>query len=218
MNQLICLRRTALAVALLAGLGGAAQAAAASPSTANTNTPAALPGNSLYRLDAPLTDTAGQRFTLREMAGAPVLVTMFYGDCNAACPIIIETMKRTVAALGPEGKPLRVLMISLDPMGDSPAGLAALAGKHGMPAPQFRLAVARDESQTRLIASALNIKFRALGNGEINHTTRVVLLDAAGSPQAASSRLDIEPDPVLLKQIALLLKKAPRGIDQVIAK
>jgi protein SCO1/2 len=179
---------------------------------------AAPPGNSLYQLNAALTDAAGQHFALRDMAGGPVLVTMFYGDCNAACPIIIETLKRTVDALGPAAKPLRVLMISLDPLHDSPAGLAMQLKMHQLDPARFRLAVARDETQTRTLAHTLNIKFRTLDSGEINHTTRIVLLDAAGTQQASSSRLDAAPDPVFVKQIAALLKNPKTGSDQGIPK
>src|SRR5471032_2348071 len=109
MNTIFSLRRAVLAAALLL------------PLCAWTALAAALPGNSIYRLDATLTDATGQHFALHDMAGTPVLITMFYGDCHAACPVIIETLKRTVAALGADGKRLRVLMISLDPRHDTPA-------------------------------------------------------------------------------------------------
>lgn len=208
MNTLHTLRCTALAAAL------ALSVLAPAPAYASPSTPAvaALPGDSLYRLDASLTDAQGQHFALRDMAGTggaaggPLLVTMFYGDCNAACPIIIETLKRTVAALGERGRQLRVLMISLDPVHDAPASLTLLANQHHLDSRQFRLAVARDESQTRLVAAALNIKFRAMDGGQINHTTRIVLLNGAGSVTAASTRLEAEPDPVFLKQVDGALK------------
>jgi len=218
-------RRTAmLAAILVAGLADAAApptTTAASPPSATAAAaaaPGALPGNSLYRLDLTLTDAAGQRFRLRDMAGAPVLVTMFYGDCNAACPIIIETLKRTVETLGHAAKPLKVLLVSLDPLHDSPEGLALQIRMHKLDSTQFRLAVARDETQTRTLASALNIKFRTLDSGDINHTTRIVLLDAAGTQQASSSRLDAAPDPAFVRQIAALLKTAKTGSDQGIPK
>jgi len=215
MNPTSLLGRAALAALFTAMLTaplfpGRAQAARAVPATTVPVPAAALPGNSLYRIDSALTDAAGQSFTLRDMAGAPLLVTMFYGDCNAACPIIIETLKRTVTKLGPSAKPLRVLMISLDPVHDDPKGLAMLATMHGLDARQFRLAVARDESQTRMLAAALNIKFRALDNGEINHTSRIALVDGQGVERAFSTRLDAEPDPAFVKQVAALLKPGQR--------
>lgn len=160
-----------------------------------------LPGASLYRLDTALTDSQGQRFALRDMAGQPLLITMFYGDCNTACPIVIENLKQTVAALGAPGRKLRVLMISLDPFHDSPASLAQLATSNRLDLRQFRLAVGKGESQTRTLAATLGIKYRVLGGGEINHTTRITLLDASGSVLAATSRLEATPDPVFVKQI-----------------
>jgi protein SCO1/2 len=203
-------RRTAmLAAILIAGLADAAApptTTAASPpsaAAAAAAAPGALPGNSLYRLDLTLTDAAGQRF---------------YGDCNAACPIIIETLKRTVETLGHAAKPLKVLLVSLDPLHDSPEGLALQIRMHKLDSTQFRLAVARDETQTRTLASALNIKFRTLDSGDINHTTRIVLLDAAGTQQASSSRLDAAPNPAFVRQIAALLKTAKTGSDQGIPK
>jgi protein SCO1/2 len=201
-----------LAAALLTGL-------AASPHYATAATVAMpMPGASLHQLDTVLTDGAGKHFTLRDMAGTPVLVTMFYGDCHAACPIIIENLKRTVAALGTDAGPLRVLLISLDPGHDTPDSLAMLARKNGLDPARFRLAVAADDSATRTLASTLDIKFRRLDNGEINHTTRVALLDAAGSTRATSSRLDVTPDTTFVTQIAALLKSVKTGSDQGIAK
>jgi len=67
--------------------------------------------------------------------------------------------------------------------------------------------VARDDSDTRMLASTLNIRFRALDDGEINHTTRIALLDAAGAMQADSTRLDVEPDPAFIKRIRQALKR-----------
>lgn len=206
MKPVTSLRRAMLAAALLSGL-------AASPINASVAATVAMPmpGTSLHQLDTVLTDSAGKHFTLHDMAGTPVLVTMFYGDCHAACPVIIENLKRTVAALGAGAGPLRVLLISLDPARDTPASLAMLAHKNGLDPARFRLAVATDDSAMRTLATALDIKFRRLDNGEINHTTRVTLLDAVGSTRATSSRLDPTPDATFVTQIAALLKTEKRG-------
>ncbi|MFC0170478.1 SCO family protein [Pseudoduganella danionis] len=198
---------TAACHAAYAGADTGRSTAASAPASATASTANnALPGNSLYQLDISLTDANNQRFSLRDMAGTPVLVTMFYGDCNAACPIIIETLKRTVEALGANASKLRVLMVSLDPFNDSPAGLAQLVKNKQLDPQRFRLAVAKDESQTRMLAGALQIKFRQLGDGVINHTTRVALLDGSGLTKAVSTRLDTTPDAEFVKQINSLLK------------
>lgn len=184
---------TTLLAALL--LAASASAAASQP----------VPATSLHRLDTVLTDSRAARMTLRDLAGSPALVTMFYGDCGSACPIVIETLKRTVAALGPDGRRLRVLLISLDPLRDTPAQLEQLAAKQHLDPPQFRLAVAKNDADTRMIAAALGIRYRALTGGEIGHTARIVLLDADGTVRAMSTRLEAEPDPVLLEQVRAAL-------------
>lgn len=222
-------RLAAIGMALAAAIAAPATRAAAATSTATANTPAttataAMPigaigatataadgaapsGASIYQLATPLTDTAGQRFALRDMAGEPLLVTMFYGDCHSACPIVIETLKRTVTALGPDGKRLRVLLISLAPTRDTPKSLAMLAHMQNLDTGQYRLAVAQNDSDTRMLAAALNIRYRALDNGEINHTKRIALLNTTGTVLADSTRLDVEPDPAFLKQIVAALKR-----------
>jgi protein SCO1/2 len=168
-----------------------------------------LPATSLYQLPVPLTDSAGRRFDWRELAGRPALVTMFYGDCNTACPIIIENLSRTVASLKPGQRKLAVLMVSLDPLHDSPASLADLAAKHKLDPALFRLAVAADETRTRAMAAALQVKYRSLEGGVINHTTRVTLLDAGGSVIASSTTLAPEPDPAFLAQIRKAVQEPP---------
>ncbi|MTV41289.1 SCO family protein [Duganella radicis] len=209
------MNRIAIAALVAAILPAAAiDSIAAQPAPA----PAAAPAATLYQLTTPLTDAAGQRFTLADLAGQPLLLTMFYGDCHTACPIVIETLKRTVAALGPDGKSLRVLLVSLDPKRDSPKSLAMLSRSHGLDPAQYRLAVANDETSTRTLASALNIRYRALDNGDISHTTRIVLLNAAGAVQADSTQLQPDPDPALLRHIADLLKTQKDKTDQEIAR
>lgn len=190
-----------------------AHSATAAPQAAGTGAWAsaaanvALPANSVYQVPTPLTDAAGQRFVLKDLAGAPLLATMFYGDCHSACPVVIETLKRTVGALGADGKRLRVLLISLDPKRDTPKSLAMMAEMQKLDPAQYRLAVAGSDTDTRMLASALDIRYRPLDNGEISHTTRIALLNADGSVRADSTRLAVEPDPDFIRQIATALKR-----------
>ncbi|MFB9240566.1 SCO family protein [Massilia antarctica] len=196
MNSFSPLRRALLRAGTLAAIVLAAPLAGADP----------LPADSLYRLPVPLKDSQGRQFDWRALAGRPLLVTMFYGDCNAACPIIIENLRRTVELIKPAPGRLTVLMVSLDPLYDTQDSLARLASSHKLDPAIFRLAVAAGETQTRAMAGALQIKYRAVSNGEINHTTRVCLLDASGKLLAASTQLSPVPDPAFVAQIRLALK------------
>lgn len=201
MNTINSLRRTILrAGALAAGMMAAPLALAAQPDP--------LPADSLYRLPVPLKDHQGRQFDWRAMAGRPLLVTMFYGDCNAACPVIIENLRRTVDTVKPAPGKLAVLMVSLDPVYDTPGSLAELAASHKLDPGIFRLAVAANETHTRAMAAALQVKYRAVSNGEINHTTRVCLLDASGMLLASSTQLSPLPDPAFVARIRQALNQA----------
>lgn len=167
---------------------------------------ASVPADSLYGLAMPLTDAQGERFDWREMAGKPLLVTMFYGDCASACPVLMQSLQRTIAALQPEEGALKVLMVSLNPQYDTPASLAHLGHMHQLDQRFFRLAVAADEGQTRAMAAALQIKYRALDNGEISHNTRVSLLNADGQVIASSTLLKPVADQDLLVAVRQALQ------------
>ncbi len=190
-----------LCAALLSGTPAAAQHAA--PPVVGRS---ALPPDSLYWLNVPLTDTLGRAFALRDLAGHPLLVTMFYGDCNTACPIVLENLTQTMNAVNAPAGALSVLMVSLDPVHDTPASLARLVQSHNLDAKRFRVAVSKDETNTRAMAAALNIKYRAVAGGEISHTTRICLLDANGKVLASSTQLSATPDPEFVKNIRLALK------------
>jgi protein SCO1/2 len=193
----LALRQALLSSALLLTPGAVSWAAQAPVSTSL----ASIPADSLYGLPVALTDAAGVAFDWREMAGKPLLVTMFYGDCASACPVLMESLQRTIAELKPKPGSLKVLMISLNPQHDTPASLTHLMHMHKLDSGVFRLAVAADEGQTRAMAAALQIKYRQLDNGEITHNTRVSLLNASGQEIASSTQLKSSADPALLAEL-----------------
>jgi protein SCO1 len=204
MSILNILNSSARCAAVCLALIGALPAA--QPAGAATSIGKPLPAESLYWLSVPLTDAQGKRFELRDLAGHPVLVRLFYGDCNTACPIVLENLQQTIAALKPAAGKLSVLMVSLDPLRDTPASLARLGQSHHLDNTIFRLAVSTDETHTRTMAAALNIKYRVLGGGEINHSTRIFLIDADGKVVASSAQLSAVPDQKFLTQIQQELK------------
>ncbi len=191
------LRHTLLVSALLLTPGVAPWA----QETGVSATQASLPADSLYGLPVALTDANGVSFDWREMAGQPLLVSMFYGDCASACPVLMESLQRTIAELKPAPGSIKVLLVSLNPQHDTPTTLQHLMHMHKIDSSIFRLAVAADEGQTRALAAALQIKYRQLENGEISHNTRVSLLNGQGQLIASSSTLKAKADQALLAEL-----------------
>ena len=151
---------------------------------------AELPGDSVYRLPVALADQDGRAFHLADRAGKPQLVSMFYTSCQYMCPLIIEALKRTQKAIAQEGqaKP-DVLMVSFDAQRDVPAHLKAVFGQRKLDAATWTLAHT-DAASVRQLAAVLDIPYRVLPDGEFNHTSVMIVLDAQGRIAARTDKMD----------------------------
>lgn len=165
----------------------------------------ALPGESVYRLDATLQDQDGRAFALGSLRGTPVLASMFYTSCDKVCPMIFEAVHATLRALPPADRAAtRVLMVSFDPARDSTAVLKKTAQARGC---DDRWVLARgDDATTRKVAAVLGVQYRRLSDGEYNHSSTIDVLDPAGRIVARSGKLD-GADP----QVTAAIRRMARG-------
>lgn len=76
-----------------------------------------------------LSDSTGHPFDLRELRGAPVLVTFVYASCPDVCPAIMQRLKQVRAASGEKGRDLQVVAVSVDPEGDTPEIVSDFLGR-----------------------------------------------------------------------------------------
>jgi len=158
------------------------------------------PPQSIYQLDAHLTDQTGQERRLDLHRGSPVLITMFYGSCQATCPLIIDTLRSTERGLSVEQRRrLRVLLISFDPERDTPAALAEIAATRRLDTSRWTLATA-DASTVRDIAALLDVQYRRLPSGEFSHAAVITVLSPDGVIEARSMKLGTA-DPALLEHL-----------------
>ena len=168
----------------------------------------ALPGDSVYLLDDAFSDQAGKPFKLADRRGRPQLVAMFYTSCRYICPLIVDSAKGVEHALSPaERARLGVLLVSLDPARDDTAALASVARKRKLDPARWTLA-RTDAGAVRRVAALLGVRYRALADGEFNHTSALVLLDAEGRVLARTERLGPVPDPAFLAAVKAALAAA----------
>ena len=167
-----------------------------------------LPRDSVYQLEAPLTDQSGRRLTLAAKRGQVQVVVMFYTACSYICPTIIDTVldldRRLTAA---ERSRLGVLLISLDPRRDDPTALHAAATKRGLDLARWTL-VQPQAADVRAIAGVLGVRFRVLADGELNHTGVLVLLDTEGRIISRSDKTSGAVDLVFLARVRSVLAPA----------
>ena len=177
-----------IAAALLLMLGGCVQAAA--PPPAET-----LPADSLHRLDTEFTDQSGRTFRLADNGGRPRLVAMFYTGCKYICPLIIDSAKGVEHALTPaERDGLSILLVSIDPERDDVDALKRVFDKRRLDPSRWTLA-RTEAAGVRKLAALLGVRYRALADGEFNHTSELFLLDRDGRRIAGTTRLGATPDP-----------------------
>jgi protein SCO1/2 len=168
------------------------------PSTVSgTGTSEPLPGDSVYQLDIPLTNQDRRDSRLADLRGSPVLIAMFYTSCKYVCPLIVESMRRVDNGLTDDERAhLRVVLVSFDPDHDTPQALKAVADERHLDLPRWTLDRTDTES-VRKLAAVLGVQYRAIENGDFNHSTVISLLDRDGRIAARSSRTG-EADPDLL--------------------
>jgi protein SCO1/2 len=165
--------------------------------------PALARDESLYQLKMPLRDASGTTVGLDVFRGRPVLVSMFYGTCPAACPMLVERIRAVEALLDPATREdVRVLLVSFDAARDTPQLLTALARAHGVDEPGWKLTAASD-ADARTLAAVLGVRYRHLPGGEFEHNARLVLVEPDGHIGAAVDAFETPPD-----QLAALVTKA----------
>ena len=170
---------------------------------------APVASQSIYQLQIPLTDQSNHAFTLADKRGAPMVVSMFYTSCQFVCPMLVDAIRATERQLSDaERKRLNVLLVSFDPAHDTVDVLRRTADERKLDTPRWSLA-RTDAKSVRKLAAMLDIQYRALENGEFNHSTVLILVDADGRIVGRTSEL-AGADPAFVKLVkATLASTAP---------
>ena len=160
-----------------------------------------LPRDSVYQLPLRLTDQAGHGADWRTRRGKPQLVSMFYTSCHYICPLIVDSGKAVEKSLTPaQQQRLGILLVSMDPARDTPVALQSIVDKRRLDTARWTLA-SPPIGEVRAVAGVLGIRYRQLADGEFNHTSALVLLDANGRILARTEQVGSRPDPEFLAAV-----------------
>jgi len=164
-----------------------------------------LPSESVLQQDATLTDQSGKVFHLSDRRGHVQIVSMFYTSCKYTCPLMIDSGLGIEHALTPTQRDaLRILLVSFDPQRDTPMVLEALATKRHLDTQRWTLA-RTDDGSVRKLAASLGVRYRKLTDGDFNHTSGLILLDAEGRILAKTDQIGPLPDPKFLAAVQAAL-------------
>ncbi|RVU17700.1 SCO family protein [Methylobacterium oryzihabitans] len=70
-----------------------------------------------------LVDQDGRSVTQRDFQGRPHLVFFGFTHCPDVCPTTLQQISDVLAALGPKGRDVKALFVTVDPERDTPAAL-----------------------------------------------------------------------------------------------
>ena len=162
------------------GVGVASAKPAAAPAVPPLHGQATWPAG---RRPAPafaLRDQRGRRVSLRSLRGRPVVLMFEDSLCRQACPLVgkmtAAAVRRVPAALRPQ-----IVVVSVDPAGDTPHTVAAAVRKWHLPGTVSWLLGTR--STLRPVWRAYGITVIPVA-GDIVHSTALYVIDKHGDERA----------------------------------
>lgn len=79
--------------------------------------------------DISLTDHHGLPFKLSSLQGRVVLVFFGFTNCTTECPLTLALIRQSLDSTGTASRDVVVVMVSTDPLNDTPAAMQAFMGK-----------------------------------------------------------------------------------------
>ncbi|OGA03740.1 MAG: photosynthetic protein synthase I [Betaproteobacteria bacterium RIFCSPLOWO2_02_FULL_62_17] len=126
-----------------------------------------------------LSDVEGRERTLADFRGSYVMVFFGFLQCPDVCPTTLVRAAEAIKKLGPDGKKVRLVFISVDPERDTAALLRDYLRAFD---PDF-VGLRGTAEQTRAAAKALNVFYEKVPTGSsytVNHTAITYIFDAKG--------------------------------------
>lgn len=157
----------------------------------------AINGPSIYPVAVSLRDERGRAIGLDVFRGHPVIVSMFYGSCPVACPLVVSHVKEVESRLPADAlADVRVLLVSFDPARDTPDALAAIAETRGLDLDRWTLATGSDDD-VRQVAGVLGVSYRPMPGGAFAHDSIITVLDREGRPVARDDDPNADVGPLV---------------------
>jgi protein SCO1/2 len=127
-----------------------------------------------------LRDQAGRSVSLASFRGRTVVLTFLDSLCKSACPIEGRMLASAIGQVGGAAHP-QLLVVSVDPAGDTPRTVGRALRKWGLPAGTIWLLGSR--AQLKPVWDAYEITVEPV-SGDIVHSTALYLLDKRGYERA----------------------------------
>lgn len=141
---------------------------------------AVLPDKSLYQVGSRWTTDAGKQIQLGALQGKPQVVAMFFANCQYACPLIVNDMKRIETALTPAQRArVGFTLVTFDPKRDTVEALASYRRVRELSTDRWTLLRGKSDDVQEL-AALLGVRYKQDARGQFAHSNVITLLNAQG--------------------------------------
>ncbi|GAL78794.1 SCO1/SenC family protein [Algibacter lectus] len=135
---------------------------------------------SIFNLTSKWQTEENKTIELKALKGKTLVMVMIYTSCKAACPRLVADMRNIEAQLPPEKiKDIQFVLISIDPLTDTPKRLKSFAIENIMDGEQWMF-LQGTESSVREFANVLSMKYKQISPIDFSHSNIISVFNPAG--------------------------------------
>lgn len=132
---------------------------------------------SIFNLTSAWQTQQNKTIALKDLNGHPFILCMIYTTCKAACPRLVADMKSISQKIN--RKDFKYVLVSIDPVNDTPEALATFAEANQLPADQWVLLQGTEED-VREISNVLAVKYMRISPLDFSHSNIISLFNVSG--------------------------------------
>lgn len=156
---------------------------------------------SIYQLPSVWNTHDGKQIEFKDLRGETLAVVMIYTACRTACPRLVADMRAIESAVdAKKASGVKYVLVSIDPVADSPERLKAFAKENGMDGPQW-LFLQGTEDGVRDFANILAVKYKKISPIDFSHSNIISVFDRQGVMKYQKEGLGLENQDVVNKII-----------------
>lgn len=135
---------------------------------------------SIFQLPSTWETQNNETVEFKDFQGEVLVVVMIYTSCKAACPRLVADMRNIEAKVKPKAKkPVKYILVSIDPEVDTPDRLKAFAIENQMDSEQWVFLRGSDEN-TREFANVLAVKYKEISPIDFSHSNIISVFNQKG--------------------------------------
>lgn len=165
------------------------------------------------RVEAPAFDLKsqdGRMVRVEDFRGKVVMVSFLFTRCPDICPVIMQKLRHTQGKLGPKAKDTAIVVISVDPKGDTPETVRTFLERRGLTGHVDWLVGTAPELSAAWQRWGILAAESPQNPSLIEHSGVVWILDTEGRRAVYYPLSTIDPDDIA-HDVTRLLETRPAG-------